>query len=87
MGLGREERDRPRSNSIRSARAMAAGRSCRGSGREEGLWIGGLALISTGDVDNRAPEAWVRHAIPQVERAFDSRGFVERGRDRLNFRA
>jgi predicted nuclease of predicted toxin-antitoxin system len=51
-------------------------------GRPRMLW-----LVATGNVDNRALEAWVRHAIPQVERAFDSGGFVERGRDRLNFRA
>jgi predicted nuclease of predicted toxin-antitoxin system len=51
-------------------------------GRPRLLW-----LVATGNVDNQALEALVRHAIPQVERAFDSGGFVEMGRDRLTVRA
>ena len=51
-------------------------------GRPTLLW-----LIATGNVDNRAPEARVRHAMPQVERAFDCGGFVELGRNRLAVRA
>lgn len=50
-------------------------------GRPRLLW-----LIATGNVDNRALEALVRHALAQVERAFDSGGFVELGRDRLAVR-
>jgi predicted nuclease of predicted toxin-antitoxin system len=49
-------------------------------------WPRLLWLVATGNVDNRAP-ALVRHAMPQVERAFDSGGFVEMGRDRLTVRA
>jgi len=51
-------------------------------GRPRLLW-----LIATGNVDNRTLEALVRHAMPQVERAFESGGFVELGRDRLAVRA
>ena len=36
-------------------------------------------LIATGNVDNRTLEALVRHAMPQVERAFEGGGFVELG--------
>lgn len=50
-------------------------------------WPRLLWPIATGIVDNRALEALVRHAMPQVERAFDSGGFVELGRNRLAVRA
>ena len=51
-------------------------------GRPRLLW-----LIATGNVDNRALEAMVRKAMPQVERAFESDGFVELGQGRLTVRA
>jgi len=51
-------------------------------GRPRLLW-----LIATGNVDNRTLEALVRHAMPQVERAFEGGGFVELGPDRLAVRA
>lgn len=51
-------------------------------GRPRLLW-----LIATGNIDNRALEAMVRNALPQVERAFESDGFVELGQERLTVRA
>ena len=45
---------------------------------DELLW-----LIAMGNADNRSLEALVRHALPKVEHAFASGGFVELGRDRL----
>jgi predicted nuclease of predicted toxin-antitoxin system len=37
--------------------------------------------------NNRSLEALLRHALPKVEHAFQSGGFVELGRDRLAVRA
>ena len=51
-------------------------------GRPRLLW-----LIATGNVGNRALEGMVRNALPQVERAFETGGFVELGRERLTVRA
>lgn len=50
-------------------------------GRPKLLW-----LIATGNVGNRALEGLVRRSMPQLERAFESDGFVELGRDRLTVR-
>jgi predicted nuclease of predicted toxin-antitoxin system len=46
-----------------------------------------LWLIAAGNIDNRALEILVRGALPQIEDAFESDGFVELGRDRLIVRA
>ena len=51
-------------------------------GRPRLLW-----LIATGNVDNRALENLVCRSMPQLNRAFESDGFVELGRDRLTVRA
>lgn len=46
-----------------------------------------LWLVAAGNIDNRALETLVRGALPQIERAFETDGFVELGRDRLTVRA
>ena len=46
-----------------------------------------LWLVAAGNIDNRALETLVRSALPQIEGAFESDGFVELGRERLTVRA